>query len=301
MITFFIMFFGALAGHFFQAIPKKANDLVQLGSTLLLIFLMGESLGHQDDFFRQLGELGAQSFLFFLLPTIGSAIVVYFLTCRFSSLGNAEGETSSEEDAAPSHDPMMFYAIAALLLGVGCGMLPVVSAVLTPLAAGSEWILYLLMFSVGISIGKQNGILKNLLRFNVKVLLLPAGIIIGSLAGGVLCGALLKYSLRDAIAISGGLGWYSLAGVTLSNLAGSSVGSVAFLSNLMREIASFIFIPFVAKHFNSYTCIAVAGATSEDTTLPMIMRYTDAETAVVSVLNGVLTSTYVPILFSLCY
>ena len=115
------------------------------------------------------------------------------------------------------------------------------------------------------------------------------------------CGLILKYPVHEAILISGGLGWYSLAGVTIGNLAGTSVGSVAFFSNLMREITSFILIPFVAKHLNAYTCIAIAGATSEDTTLPMIMRYTDAETAVFSVVDGVVCSTFVPILFSICY
>lgn len=34
---------------------------------------------------------------------------------------------------------------------------------------------------------------------------------------------------------------------------------------------------------------------------PMIMRYTDAEAAVFSVVNGVICSAFVPILFSICY
>ena len=135
----------------------------------------------------------------------------------------------------------------------------------------------------------------------MKILIVPLGIIIGSLIGGIVCGMVLKYPIHEAISISGGLGWYSLAGVTIGNLADASVGSVAFLSNLMREIASFVLIPFAAKHLNAYACIAIAGATSEDTTLPMIMRYTDAEAAVFSVVNGVICSTFVPILFSICY
>lgn len=305
MITFFIMILGALAGHFFPVIPQKKNDFVQLNCTLLLIFFMGASLGHQDDFFCKLGELGVQSFVFFLLPTICSAITVYFLTRCFLSKRKAESEKlnsqTEESETASVRDPMMFYAIAALLLGIGCGMVPMLASVLMPLTAYSEWILYLLMFSVGISIGKQKGILAKMVQFHVKILIVPFGIIVGSLAGGSICGLILKYPFHEAISISGGLGWYSLAGVTISNLAGASVGSVAFLSNLMREIASFIFIPIATKYFNSYTCIGIAGATSEDTTLPMIMRYTDTETAVFSVVNGVICSTYVPILFSICY
>lgn len=73
-----------------------------------------------------------------------------------------------------------------------------------------------------------------------------------------------------------------------------------FLSNLMREIFSFFIIPFLAVHFNYYTCIAPAGATSEDTTLPVMLKYTNEETVVLSVLNGVICSFCVPILISFC-
>ena len=119
--------------------------------------------------------------------------------------------------------------------------------------------------------------------------------------GGALCGLILRYPLHQALSIGGGLGWYSLAGVSISSLADVSTGGVAFLSNLMREIASFILIPWVAHHANAYTCIAIAGATSEDTTLPMILRYSDEQTAVFSVLNGIICSAFVPVLLSLCY
>lgn len=305
MITLFIMILGVAAGHFFTIIPKKVNDSMQFFCTLLLIFSMGAGLGGQEEFFQQLGELGAQSFLFFLLPTVLSAAIVYFLTHFFlaKDLEKQEKHDFSKEKntKCSTYDPMMFLAITALLLGVGCGMIQINYSVLTVLAKYSDWILYVLMFSVGISVGKQKGILSKLIQFNVKILFVSLGIIVGSLMGGVICGLILKYPIHEAISISGGLGWYSLAGVTIGKFAGASAGGVAFLSNLMREIASFIFIPFVAKYLNSYTCIAIAGATSEDTTLPMIMRYTDAEAAVFSVINGVLCSTFVPILFSICY
>ena len=71
----------------------------------------------------------------------------------------------------------------------------------------------------------------------------PVGIILGSLAGGIVCGMLLHFPLNQSVSIAGGMGWYSLAGVTIGNLAGASLGSIAFLSNLMREIGAFFMIP----------------------------------------------------------
>ncbi|WP_298736692.1 LysO family transporter, partial [uncultured Subdoligranulum sp.] len=73
-----------------------------------------------------------------------------------------------------------------------------------------------------------------------------------------------------------------------------------FLSNLMREIFSYLIIPYIALRLNYYTSIAPAGATSEDTTLPMMLKYTNEETVVLSVLNGMICSLFVPVIISLC-
>ena len=75
--------------------------------------------------------------------------------------------------------------------------------------------------------------------------------------------------------------------------------AVAFLGNLLREMFSFLCIPWVAKHLNHYTAIAPAGATSEDTTLSMLVRYTREEIVVLAVINGVLCSAAVPVLIRL--
>ena len=117
----------------------------------------------------------------------------------------------------------------------------------------------------------------------------------------MICSGITYIPLEQGTAIASGMGWYSLAGATISELAGAEIGSIAFISNLMREIFSFFLIPFIALKFNDYTCIAPAGATSEDTTLPMIWKYTNEETVVLSVLNGMICSFFVPVLISLCF
>lgn len=134
----------------------------------------------------------------------------------------------------------------------------------------------------------------------MKIFIIPIGIIVGSFVGGVICSLILEIPIGYGTAITSGLGWYSLAGVTISGLANVEMGSIAFMSNLMREMFSFILIPFLAVHFNYYTCIAPAGATSEDTTLPVMLKYTNEETVVLSVFNGVICSFMVPILISFC-
>lgn len=319
MDTILVMAAGVAVGRFFPAKYRKQNEWVQLACTLLLIFSMGLGLGQQPDFFSDLAALGLSSLLFFLLPTAGSVAAVWLLTRRRggpahgrpspaaqpeSSAPRPESGAPQPESGAPRPrvgDPMMFFALGAVGLGLVCGAVSPLAAALAPVRDGAQWILYLLMFCVGISVGGQRGVLASLRRHSAQILLVPLGVIVGSLAGGGLCGLLLRMPLREALSIGGGLGWYSLAGVSVSSAAGVTAGSIAFLSNLLREIGAFLLIPLVARRLNACACIAVAGATSEDTTLPMILRYTDGETAVLSVLNGVICSAFVPVLLSLCY
>ena len=303
MTALVFMILGSAAGRVFPIRFKAINERMQLLCTLVLIFMMGVGLGQREGFFSGLIRLGFTSFLFFLIPTVLSVAAVYLLTRWFMDGTGKDGrmDAGSRRGNVKKSDPMVFLALGALVLGIGSGAVPFTAHMLKPLSGHTDWLLGLLMFSVGISVGLHRGIAAGIRQHHVKILLIPVGIIAGSLAGGVLCGLLTHYPLGQAASIAGGLGWYSLAGVSISNLAGAEAGSIAFLSNLMREIGAYFLIPYLSRHLNDCTCIAPAAATSEDTTLPMLMRYTDEETVVLSVFNGIICSAAVPVLISLCY
>ncbi len=195
---------------------------------------------------------------------------------------------------------MVILAVVALVGGILYGLSGVEVSAVSLLAQNSDLVLYLLMFLVGISIGMHEGILQKIKQYHIKIFIIPFGIILGSLIGGAVCAPLTGYSLSASTMVASGLGWYSLAGVTIGNLAGAQLGSIAFLSNLMREIFSFFLIPPISRHLNYYTCIAPAAATSEDTTLSMMIRFTDEKTVVLAVFNGIICSAAVPLLISLC-
>lgn len=195
---------------------------------------------------------------------------------------------------------MVLLTILSLLLGLACGFFELQNPLILMISQNSDLILYVLMFSVGISIGMHKGIVQKIKEYHIRIFIIPLGIMVGSLLGGVVCSLLFQLPFGHGTAIASGMGWYSLAGSAIGNIAGAQLGSIAFLSNLMREVFSFLLIPFLAAHLNQYACIAPAGATSEDTTLPVILKYTNEETVVLSVLNGMICSFFVPILISFC-
>ena len=73
-----IMCIGVLAGKFL--LPCNLNRWNQI---LQVIFSMGVLLGSRENFLEELSTLGIQSVIFFLLPSVGSVLLVYPLTRRF--------------------------------------------------------------------------------------------------------------------------------------------------------------------------------------------------------------------------
>ena len=299
-----VMCVGVLVGAtVFPDSLKKANSTLTLVCTGLLIFSMGAMLGGREGFLDELAQLGLASLAFAVLPIVLSTAAVYFLSRAFMSditkrhAEDAEHEAARESvDADGGEGVMIAIAVGALASGVLAGLAPFDLAPVDFLVAHSDWVLLALMFFVGISVGGSKGLIGKIKQYHVRVLIIPFGIVVGSVAGGLLAAVLCGFSLPVGGAIASGLGWYSLSGVMLTQIAGAQVGSVTFLANLLRELISFFTIPWIARHLNYPTCIAPAGATSEDTTLPMMIRCTNGETVVLSVVNGVICSALVPVL-----
>ena len=204
---------------------------------------------------------------------------------------------------------MVLIAVISLVLGVLCGRFFLPAELAETVVSSSDLVLAVLMLSVGISIGLNRLILRQLRCYGWNVLWIPAGIVAGSLAGGAVAAVLLDLPWPVAMASASGLGWYSLAGVSVSSaagvlvgdLAGAEAGTLAFASNLLREMVSFLLIPLLVRKWNGYAAIAPAGATSEDTTLPLLIRYAGEDVAVIAVVNGLICSALVPVLVQLCY
>ncbi|WP_317855431.1 lysine exporter LysO family protein [Chakrabartyella piscis] len=190
---------------------------------------------------------------------------------------------------------MSILIFVVLLLGIGAGMfLP--EHISAMIGDYSSVMLLILLFSVGIDMGLNKGVFAQIKQLGVRILLIPIGVILGSLAGGALASMLVQLPIKEGFAISSGLGWYSLSGILLTEAGNPVGGTISFLSNVFREMISFVSIPFLAKHLNGYTAIAPAGATAMDTTLGVISKNTDSKFAVLAFVSGVICTLVVPVL-----
>ena len=155
--------------------------------------------------------------------------------------------------------------------------------------------LYLLLFFIGIDIGKNDNILNDLKKLDKKVLFLPFITIISSLAGGAVASILLSLSVGESVAISAGMGWYSFSAIELSKVS-VELGGIAFLANIFRELLAIFLIPIIAKKIGSFESVSVAGATAMDSVLPIINKSNPAEISIISFYSGLVISIVVPIL-----
>ncbi|PLX13615.1 MAG: hypothetical protein C0597_11450 [Marinilabiliales bacterium] len=164
----------------------------------------------------------------------------------------------------------------------------------------SLYALYILMFLVGIGIGSNKNSISLIKTVNLKILLVPLSVIIGTYIG-VSAFALLQdeLSLIDSLAIGSGFGYYSLSSVLISEVSGDVLGVIALLSNITREIITLLLTPVFAKYFGKLAPISSGGATAMDTTLPIITKYIGSDYAIISVFSGVVLTILVPFLIAI--
>lgn len=157
--------------------------------------------------------------------------------------------------------------------------------------------LYLLMFLVGISIGSDKKALQALRQQDLKLVLVPLATILGTLAGSVLISfALQGRSITDCLAVGAGFGYYSLSSIFITQYKGAELGTIALVSNIMRELIALLAAPLLVRYFGKLAPISVGGATTADTTLPIITKFSGKEFVIISIIHGITVDLSVPFL-----
>lgn len=189
---------------------------------------------------------------------------------------------------------IVLFFIIGILVGWQ-GWLPDFSDVDT-----SAYVLYGLMFLVGISIGIDKKSFQLLIKSSWKVFLVPLTVIVGSLIGSVVVAAFItRINFLDSLSVGAGFGYYSLSSIMIGEVRGEELGTIALLANLFRELFTLLLAPALVWSFGKLAPIASGGATAMDTTLPVITKFSGKEYAAISILSGTVLTLLVPLLESL--
>ena len=163
--------------------------------------------------------------------------------------------------------------------------------------AVDRWVdgsLTLMMLVVGLDIGRNREAWRSLARRGARLLLVPALVALGSVAGALAAGVALRIPAHIAAAVGAGFGWYSLSGAILTRLVDPTTGALAFLANVGREILAIMLAVPLARRLGPLAPVAAGGATAMDTTMPVIARAGGPQAAVIGFLSGLLLTACSP-------
>ena len=156
------------------------------------------------------------------------------------------------------------------------------------------YLLYTLMTFVGISLGCDSRLREILSTLKPKNLLLPLGTTIGTFLASALVSFVIARPLSHTLACGAGFAYYSLSSILISQHLGSELGTVALIANILRESLTLLLVPLVAKFLPPAAVISLGGATTMDTTLPILVRSLGKEWTFVAVLHAVILDFSVP-------
>ena len=289
----------------------------------LLLFLLGLEVGSDPTVVGGMATLGRTAFVIFACSVAGRICMSWLLwrcvrrrdavpdgggaespglpaAAADFPRGAAGGQAAAGGDTRPLSvwDALRGSLVIVAFFVAGC-LAGLFSALPFDVAGSrlSTYVLYALMFCVGITLGSDTALAGRVRRLDPRLALLPVMTAVGTLAGAALSTLLLPpLTAGDTMAVGAGFGYYSLSSIFIADFRGAELGTVALLCNVMRELFTLLAAPLVARWFGPLAAVSIGGATTFDTTLPIITQSAGKPYAVVSIFHGCVLDFSVPFL-----
>ncbi|MDX2319438.1 MAG: lysine exporter LysO family protein [Moritella sp.] len=257
----------------------------------VILFLMGISLSHLDNFAQNLQNIGLYSFTVLACVSTANLLALWGLDKRLSKTVEGEGQSLSKWQLILESVQLIFVIVAGFIVGL------FISAELIDIDAISEGALVLLLLLIGCQLRNSGMHLREILlnSWGIKIAIV---VILSSWLGGLAAALLLGIPLTNGLALSSGFGWYSLSGILITDGLSPVFGGAAFIIDLGRELVAILIIPSLIRLHPS-TAIGYAGATSMDFTLPMIQKSGGNGYVPLAIVSGFILSLSAPLFISL--
>ena len=309
---------GMVLGRFLRI---KGLQKPIIAVTWLLLLFLGLETGSDREVIGALPSIGLASATLSIGGVAGSCILAWLL---WKYMGGKVGEAASEDGqgARETGAGGDLQAVSGLDMGTGRrisvwsgmgGSLVILGFFtlgiilgLAGLPAGQSIVhklsflsLCILMAMVGMSVGGNPELVSSIRSMNPRIALLPIATILGTYAGCIIVNLFLGHSIADVLAIGSGFGYYSLSSVLISSSRGPHLGSIALISNIIREVFTLLCSPVLARIAGPLAPISSGGATTADTTLPIISSCCGDKFVLISIFHGFAVDFTVPFLVTL--
>ena len=305
LIIFAVILGGILTGRLLLGRRLAFVQPLITGIIWTLLFLLGVEVGSDPAVAGGLATLGVTALALFAFSVAGSILAAWGLWLWIRRRGLSVPASGAADDETPQAASSLWQTLKGSLVIVAFFAVGCLAGLWTePDMQGSSlstWVLYALMFCVGVTLGNDRTLAGRVRRVDRRLALLPVATAVGTLGGAALAAPFFGAdsavtSAADSLAVGAGFGYYSLSSIFIADLRGAELATVALLCNILRELFTLLAAPLVAQWFGPLAAVSIGGATTFDTTLPIITRAAGRPYAVVSIFHGCVMDFSVPFL-----
>lgn len=305
LIIFAVILGGILTGRLLLGRRLAFVQPLITGIIWTLLFLLGVEVGSDPAVAGGLATLGVTALALFAFSVAGSILAAWGLWLWIRRRGLSVPASGAADDETPQAAFSLWQTLKGSLVIVAFFAVGCLAGLWTePDMQGSSlstWVLYALMFCVGVTLGNDRTLAGRVRRLDRRLALLPVATAVGTLGGAALATPFFGAdsavtSVADSLAVGAGFGYYSLSSLFIADLRGAELATVALLCNILRELFTLLAAPLVARWFGPLAAVSIGGATTFDTTLPVITRAAGRPYAVVSIFHGCVMDFSVPFL-----
>ena len=289
------MIVGGVCGYFLRKLVLPDVMVVITWLVYALLLFLGVEVGANDVLMSSLGSIGIAGIIIAVVSTLGSCVCAMLLghwAGKEMSKGVETVNSSIEKSGSPLKSSMVILTF--FVVGICLGYFRVFPD--DNVRNMSYGVLCVMLFCVGFGLGRKPAMLKRFSSLSPRLMLLPMATILGTVIACVLLSFFVNYSMASVLAIGSGFGYYSLSSILISQSIGTEAGTIALLCNIARELMVLLGAPLLLRLFGPLAPISAGGATTMDSTLPVIMRTLGEDFVLLSMFHGFLVDFSVPFL-----
>ncbi len=298
IVAFLIIGFFVGYWQFFPAVFYRLTGYIAGAGLFVLLLAMGARIGAEEAIISELDHMGLQALALALGTIVGSTLFLKILSIYIPLHCRVDKDMEGVKVKGRRWG-LTLLIVFALILGLSGGYFFLAEDFVAYLDLITTYALGILLLGVGIDLGRNRKVLVLARSAGWYLFLIPVVVALGSLLGAGLVGLSLGLLSSESLAIGAGFGWYSLSGIIITNLHSVELGTLAFLTNVFREILAILMIPLIVRFFGKVASIAPGGATTMDVTLPIIKNIAGEEVVIPAFISGVVLSFLVPLLVPL--
>lgn len=277
-----------------------------INATLVVLMLtIGMKIGVNHEMMQRLHLISFNCFVLAASAILFSVLFTRILEIKWLPLEQMRVEESdnalqSEADQCDGEQtsPLIWIMPLSILMGIVVGYFLLGTQAVSLLGHVLMVSLVILYIGVGISLGNNRGVFKDIRKVGFRITWLSVAIFLGSLVGGFVAGLVLKLPYEVSLLSTCGMSYYSLTGAFMTNAYGIETGTYGFVVNVMREFLTVLCLPFLIK-ISKGSPIAGGAAGNMDTMLVPITKFVGPELGLVTLITGTILTFSVPVILPL--